>query len=562
MTDAIDPVTSALTGHLSFHLLLAGILTWPIAIGLLRLYTRAVRRSMSSRSHALGDTVARAGVPLPSSLARHIGAPPTSLTDLRAPPVPADAADEDELWARVVHGPRRAAIIYALAGCAYALVMAAAQLRADGTEFLPVRFMFLAWMFAWPIVPTIGMVGAPTRGFKLGVLAAYLTGVALLGAVGIARNPALTWAQVVSVWALYNLPATLLLVTYLSRRIRAVGPLVLTFLVLALIGSDVALSIAGNSDDVLRAVIVVADRLGLGRYGAFITMLVTGFVVFGLFGTAALLWIGRRYQAKRISDESLSVDALWVLFAIVHSMNLVFGHPRWTLAALAAFVVYKLVVRAGFAWSAARTTSPRRPTLLALRSFSIGADSERLFDAIGRYWRRAGSIQMIAGVDFANSTIEPHEFLDFMSGRLSRRFIDSAEGLERRMAERDMAPDRDQRFRVNEFFCYDDTWKMVLTRLVQESDAVLMDLRGFSRQNAGCVFELGELSALVPLDRVVFVIDGRTDETFLAETLGSERRASMLRLHDVNSRQFSLLLRAVTAAAVRGSAGHAAAVHV
>ena len=73
---------------------------------------------------------------------------------------------------------------------------------------------------------------------------------------------------------------------------------------------------------------------------------------------------------------------------------------------------------------------------------------------------------------------------------------------------------------MNDYFCYDDTWKMVLLRLVHESDAVLMDLRGFSRSNAGCVFEIQELARLVPLVRVVFIVDGRTDEKLLAETLG------------------------------------------
>lgn len=46
MTDAVDPVTRVLTGALPFVLLLAAFLTWPIAIGLLSLYTRAVRQSM------------------------------------------------------------------------------------------------------------------------------------------------------------------------------------------------------------------------------------------------------------------------------------------------------------------------------------------------------------------------------------------------------------------------------------------------------------------------------------------------------------------------------------
>lgn len=40
MTEASDPVTVALTGNLSFNLLLAAVLTWPVAMGLLRLYTR------------------------------------------------------------------------------------------------------------------------------------------------------------------------------------------------------------------------------------------------------------------------------------------------------------------------------------------------------------------------------------------------------------------------------------------------------------------------------------------------------------------------------------------
>jgi hypothetical protein len=144
--------------------------------------------------------------------------------------------------------------------------------------------------------------------------------------------------------------------------------------------------------------------------------------------------------------------------------------------------------------------------------------------------------------------MEPHEFLDFVSGTLSRRFIDGEESLNRRMSERDTAPDRDRRFRVNEFFCYDDTWRMVLSRLVHESDAVVMDLRGFSRENDGCVFELHELARLVPLERVVFVTDRRTDETLLAETLG-DRRAGVFRLGSMAGSRMRPLLRAMAAAA-------------
>jgi hypothetical protein len=128
-------------------------------------------------------------------------------------------------------------------------------------------------------------------------------------------------------------------------------------------------------------------------------------------------------------------------------------------------------------------------------------------------------MQMIAGPDLATSTIEPHEFLDFVSGRLDRRFIDTGGSLDLRIDQMDLAPDGDGLFRVTEFFCHDDTWKLTLARLVDESDAVLMDLRGFSQLNSGCVFEIHELVNVVPLQRVVFAIDESTDQTFMRATM-------------------------------------------
>jgi hypothetical protein len=60
---------------------------------------------------------------------------------------------------------------------------------------------------------------------------------------------------------------------------------------------------------------------------------------------------------------------------------------------------------------------------------------------------------------------------------------------------------------------------MVLSRLVDESDVVLMDVRGFSSQNAGCIFEINELIDMMPLDQVVFIIDQTSDEAFLRQTI-------------------------------------------
>ena len=279
------------------------------------------------------------------------------LRDLAAPSANAEA---DALLARLLAGPRRAALVYAGAGLGYGVVMATSGLLADGLEILPVRFLFLVWMFSWPVVLTIGIVAATTRRAKAMVTGAYFLGLMAIGAFAMSRSPDLTWPQVFLSWALYDLPPTLLLLTFLSRRVRAVGPLILTFMLLALIGSDVLVSVVGGRARYLRDVIVVTSRLGLGGTGTFIAMLVLGFLLFTVVGWAALIWIGRRYQAKKISDESVTVDAVWMLFTLVHSVNLVFGRPLWMFGGLAAFAVYTLIARLGSRWLAAVTSRSQR----------------------------------------------------------------------------------------------------------------------------------------------------------------------------------------------------------
>jgi len=545
-TNTYDPVTRTLTGALPFILLLAAFFTWPVAIGLLSLYTRAVKRSMrTTGAHATSATAAR--VVETAAIAANIEpVGRAALYDL-----PANSSiTTGTLLADLVAGPWRAAAAYAIGGVAYALIVATAELISGGMEFLPIRFSFLFWIHFWPAVLTTGIVAAATRLQRTMLAAAYFIVLAAIAAMAMPASPDATWGQVVQAWAYNNLPATALMVTYLSRRVRAVGPLVLIFMVIALAGSYIPLYIAASDDRLLLAIVGFAGLFGLGGIGTFWALRVLGFFTFGAMGWLALGWIRRNYQAKHISDESVTIDAIWVLFTFTDSVDLVFAHPLWALAGVLAFAAYKLFVRIGLRWAErSGDVRQRSPVLLVLRSFSIGKDGERLFDVVDRFWRRVGSIQMIAGVDLARRTVEPHEFLDFISGKLARRFIDGPTELEQRMQERDTRPDRDLRFRVNDFFCYDDTWKMVLSRLARESDAVLMDLRGFSKQNAGCVFELGELARMVPLEQVVFVVDRRTDEQLLAETLGG-RRAGVFRLHSLNARHIRDLMRALAAAAL------------
>src|SRR5262245_54598188 len=185
-----------------------------------------------------------------------------------------------------------------------------------------------------------------------------------------------------------------------------------------------------------------------------------------------------------------------------------------------AIAIYKVLTLSGFTLLRQPSWMPQSNlNLLLLRVFSLGKRSARLFDNFGKLWRYVGTVRLIAGPDLARSTVEPHEFLDFLRGKLSRRFISGPETLAQRLAEMDSNRDFDGRYRVADFYCHEDTWRMVFNRLARDSDAVLMDLRGFAASNSGVIFEINELLNFVPLDRVVFVIDGTTDESLLHNTV-------------------------------------------
>jgi hypothetical protein len=260
----------------------------------------------------------------------------------------------------------------------------------------------------------------------------------------------------------------------------------------------------------------VGAALGLGGSGVFVATLLLGLLLFAVFAWLVLRWIGARYSAKKFSDESLTVDVIFVLFSIIASVDLVFEHWTWIATGLVAFVVYKVVARIGFGLLP-RTSSPKR--LLLLRVFALGKRSEPLFDAMRKAWLRGGAVAMIAGPDLVTSAVKPYEFLGFLSGKLARTFVGDDADLCRRVAAIDSRPDPDGRYRVAEFFCRADTWQSTMRRLVADSDAVLMDLRTFSASNQGCVYELGRLLDAIDLGRVVFVIDKTTDGGFLEATL-------------------------------------------
>jgi len=554
MNKHFDALTVALTGQLSIVLITAAVLALGVSLLILWRYRRAVIKSMRRRSRS--EILEPKGYLPPDEPYN----PPGTALEFNFAKA---AAKRNPLYRRARRRPYLAALIYAIAGACFAVTMATAFLMSAKMAFLPWRLLYLTWVNAWPVVLTTNLVATVTRRWRIILPAVYLLGGVMLGVFLLGRSPDLTALQLTYLWFNANAIPSLLLLFFLNRRIRAVGPLVLVFMICGAAGATLLVSVAGNNPYLLRPISDFARSLGLGAKETVWSLHLLGFVLFGIAGWLILDSLRQMYERKQISDQAVTIDAIWLLFGIVNSMGLVFQDARWMLSGLAAFVIFKVVAAGGF-WLLRPRSSSAAPRLLLLRVFALGRRSERLYDALAKQWRTVGSIQMIAGPDLATTAIEPHEFLDFVTGKLARRFIDSGRSLDLRISQMDLEADGDGRFRATEFFCHDDTWKLTLARLADESDAVLMDLRGFSQSNTGCVHEINELFNLVPLQRVVFVIDDSTDQDFMRETMKrawrqirerspnrrlSRGRVSLVQLSRWNGGSIRTLLYATTVAA-------------
>ena len=501
LAQSSDQQTINSNGPLALTLVLGVILAGPISAGLIWLYRRAVKKSMAARKTPVTEQPTVTVTPVGSHekapdfpTVEHASSTPTTTAAL-------------ELYSQLLRGPWRVAAIYVIAGCCFAFIMAAATLA--GEDFTVLRLLVLFWIDAWPIVLTINLIANASRRQKFITVLVYFLGFVVIEALLIITGTAPVWPALL-LWVLLNLPATLFLLAFLNRRVRAVGPLVLIFLIAALAGPQFVISIA--SDQFLRLLIALGEPFGLGHGPILAALVLSGFAMAGPIGWLTLRWIRSRYERKKISDESITLDAIWLLFGLVQALVLSSRGVEWLFSGIVAFAIYKLVTSFGLALIKRK---PANVKLLLLRRFSLGKESRHLFDALAKHWRHAGSIQLIAGVDLAQDNLEPHEFLDFLSRKLARRFIDTPEALQTRLSQMDCEPDQDGRFRVNEFFCRDDTWRDVLSLLVRESKVILMDLRGFTDQDKGCLHEIGELVNLVPLAHVQFIVDEKTEPALL-----------------------------------------------
>ena len=440
-------------------------------------------------------------------------------------------AEGSGLSRQALRAPWRCALRLSIAGLLFALVFALAAHVVLPTGLKLPGFFIGVWIYTWPLFLTLPLiVPVSVRHWAL-IMLAYFMVFALLGAwAATVKNlpeyrfggffmPArssVTPMGMVKLWLLANSAPTLLAWFCFIRRIRAVAPLVLAFVVVC-IGGLIAGWLGLFSKSGTDAVVTLSVSWDLHVGWFLLAALILALACLVVFGWLLIRCIAVAYCRRWLSDQSLTLDAFWLLFGSFYDMWLMQGGVMWIATLPAAFLVFRTVLEVS-----ARIHGTKAGTgsgLIFLRVFSLGRRSDTLLNLVAMHWRYLGSIQMITGPDVARSTVQPHQFLDFISGKLTSHFVSDPISLNRCLAGQDHAPDPDNRYRINNFFCYKDSWKPALLALVREGGIVLMDLRSFSYANAGCIHELQMLIREVPMDRCLLVVDDTTDEVFLENTL-------------------------------------------
>lgn len=152
--------------------------------------------------------------------------------------------------------------------------------------------------------------------------------------------------------------------------------------------------------------------------------------------------------------------------------------------------------------------------LVFLRVFGDARTGQFLFTNVAPRWKGLGTITCIAAHDVSVYQLEPDIGFDILLGRLRQRFLtrNEAEVIGRHI-------DSEKFGDVWEDHCFDDSWKAAVETMLTQNAIVMMDLRGFTPQRKGCIYELGVLRDHMPMVCVVFLIDDSTDFEFFTKTI-------------------------------------------
>lgn len=377
----------------------------------------------------------------------------------------------------------------------YSLMLAPWMLDMNGVDHA-LMLVFVAVLAAGP-----AMVNVVPEGSKRGLFVGGLLATALA-----------LWAEGDVDWDDVLVGGVIIGMLYIASVHRTMRALVVPLLVLS------AAAVLGLAAAVwlllpLNCLVEGADQADASSWllmAVVVALPLLAFVVFMWLGTRALDGLLAIVQRGWLSDRSVVAFAGLALLAGV--LMLALDDPEATpVLRVALYLGWMGSTAAAYAWMLHRQPCPRvGRRLLMLRVFSHDRRAERLLDAVQSRWQWAGPVMEIAGPDLATLNLDLTEFIPLVTFRLQDLFQPSA-GREQLASSLDLALDHEGRFRVNEVFCFDTSWRVMVEQLMSLSDVIVLDLRGFQPQRQGTAHEVRRLAALGLLPRVVALSDASTD---------------------------------------------------
>ena len=378
------------------------------------------------------------------------------------------------------------------------------------------RLVMLTLVNAWPFVPSIGLLERWPRWKILLVSLAFILISSVLVMLNSTDNQNLGG---VLLWLFGQQIPLLVFVFFMTgSKIRAVGPYLLVVFFLLMASTLLGLSALEQ-----------AVRGGPDTWVMELVLATNAYVVFILFSIVPWLlafypvrFLARRlaeaYRNKVFSEPLYLLAGVWSITLLFQAMTLSHSLGFSAYGLLAAGLAIPLTV---MLMKPVLRPQHQPPTLLLLRVFRGDAGIEALVDSVVERWRYSGNTVMIAGKDLALRTLEPDELFAFLSGHLQDRFISDETRLQQAVHDLDLQADPDGRYRINEFFCFDSTWKWVLAALVDKADSVLMDLRSYTSKREGCTHELRVLATQPHLHKLVILFDKNTEKHTVEQLLAA-----------------------------------------
>jgi hypothetical protein len=220
-------------------------------------------------------------------------------------------------------------------------------------------------------------------------------------------------------------------------------------------------------------------------------------------------------KRRLLTPEILDAHFCWTyltLYLLVFVWGLgelgTFSDPRLLrrglLLALALFpvVLHTLLLRV-------RAQRPRQAPrrLLVLRVFGRAEEREDLLDALGDTWCRIGAVDLFAHSDVASRTLRSSMLEAFLLRRSDDQFLKTEAEVDAQLDHLRSEIEGDARYPVNSVYSYGTVWQHAFVRLAEQSDAVLMDMRGFTAERKSSAWELAYLVQHTALRRVVLLVD-------------------------------------------------------